>query len=104
VKAINVIAIAVIFGAALASRTSAFATQFMFQCVNSASGASWVLQVDDELKTVDGVPARINAAGITWRDAGSGGAFDLDRSSGILTFTNASSTGGYILRHQCRLN
>lgn len=103
-KATNVITIAVMFGAALAGRTSAFATQFAIQCVNSASGASWTLQVDDGLKTVDGVPARITAAEITWRDTSSGGAFDLDRSSGILTFTNASSTGGYMLRHQCRLN
>jgi hypothetical protein len=102
VKAINVVAIAVVF--ASAGDLSAFATQFTIQCVNSASGASWALQVDDGLKTVDGVPARITAAGITWRDASSGGAFELDRSSGILTFTNASSTGGYMLRHQCRLN
>jgi hypothetical protein len=87
----------------LVGSTTAFATQFKIQCVNSASGSAWTLQVDDGLKTVDGVPAHITAAGITWRDASSGGAFDLDRSSGILTFTNASSTGGYMLRHQCHL-
>jgi len=88
----------------LALLDTAPAAQFSIHCVNLASGASWTLQVDDRQQTVDGIPARITAGGIAWRDAQTGGAFDLDRSSGVLTFTNASSTGGYILRHQCRLN
>jgi hypothetical protein len=103
VGAIALAVVAVIF-VTLTGSTAAFAAQLTIQCVNVASGASWNLQVDDREQTVDGISARITAAGISWRDALSGGAFDLDRSSGILTFTNASSTGGYILRHQCRLN
>jgi len=99
-KAMNVIAIVTII--ALEGRTAARATQFTIKCVNVASGASWSLKVDDRQQTVDGAPARITGAAIAWRD--NGGFFDLDRSSGILTFTNASSTGGYILRHQCRLD
>jgi hypothetical protein len=97
------IAAVVIFGV-LTGMTAALAMQFTIQCVNLASGASWSLQIDDRHQTVDGVPAHITAERIRWRDEVSGGAFDLDRGSGVLTFTNASSTGGYILRHQCRLN
>jgi hypothetical protein len=83
---------------------AALATQFTVQCANSASGASWILKVDDQQQTVDGIPARITPSAISWRDAVTGGSFDFDRTSGILTFTNASSTGGYMLRHQCSLN
>jgi len=95
--------VAAIFGA-LTGHTAALATQLTMQCANSASGASWVLKVDDQQKTVDGAPARFTPSMISWRDATTGGSFDFDRSSGVLTFINASSTGGYMLRHQCRLN
>ena len=102
-SAIKIIASVIIFGA-LTGQTTALATQVTIQCINLASGTSWSLQVDDRQQTVDGVPAHISEASISWRDTVSGGAFDLDRASGVLTFTNASSTGGYILRHRCRLN
>jgi hypothetical protein len=99
-KALNFSAI--VMTMTLVAGTGAHATQFTIKCVNVASGTSWSLKVDDRQQTVDGAPARVTAAAIAWRN--NGGFFDLDRSSGVLTFTNASSTGGYILRHQCRLD
>jgi len=83
--------------------TSARAADLSFQCVNSASGASWTLMVDDQKRTVDGTPADMSAARISWRDAASGGIYDLDLKSGALTFTNSSSTGGYMLFHRCQM-
>jgi hypothetical protein len=102
-KTIKALTAIIVFDA-LTGSTTAFATQFTIQCVNLASGTSWSVQVDDQLQTVDGTPAQMTSRRISWRDAVSGGAFDLDRGSGVLTFINASSTGGYILRYQCRLN
>ena len=89
--------------AALLAAAPARAADLSFQCVNAASGASWSLTVDDQKQTVDGSPAQISAARINWRDPASGGVYDLDRKSGALTFTNPSSTGGYMLFHRCQL-
>ena len=95
------IAIAATLGALLAGAT-AQAADLSFQCVNAASGSSWSLAVDEQKRTVDGAPADISAARINWRDPASGGYYDLDRKSGALTFTNPSSTGGYMLFHRCQ--
>ncbi len=87
---------------ALTTGAAATAAELNYQCVNAASGASWALTVDDQKHTVDGVPANITAARIGWRDPATGGLYDLDRKSGALTFTNPSSTGGYMLFHRCQ--
>ena len=95
------IAAAAALGAIYVS-TPAQAAGLSYQCTNTASGASWTVMVDDQKRTVDGAPAQISAARISWRDAATGGSYDLDRKSGDLTFTNSSSMGGYILWHRCQ--
>ena len=95
------LAIAATLGALLAA-PAARAADLSFQCTNPTSGASWSLAVDEQKRTVDGAPADISAARINWRDPASGGYYDLDRKSGALTFTNPSSTGGYMLFHRCQ--
>ena len=72
-------------------------------CTNRASGATWQIWIDYDRRTVDANPARISDAEISWHDARDGGNYTLDRSSGNLTVTVASSTGGYFLYHHCRL-
>jgi len=47
--------------------------------------------------------SRISDAEISWRDAKDGWNYTLDRRSGALTVTVASSTGGYFLHDRCRL-
>ena len=95
--AIRVLAVS---AALLLDRAPAQAAALAFQCVNSASGASWKVLVDDERRTVDGNPAQISPSHISWREGT--GIYDLDRATGALTFTNASSTGGYTLFHKCQ--
>ncbi len=81
---------------------SAQAAALNFQCTNSVSGATWTVNVDDQKRTVDGGPADISAARISWRDPETGGTYDLNRKSGDLTYVNSSSTGGYMLFHRCK--
>jgi hypothetical protein len=91
----------VMLAGALAASPAVPAAALDIRCVNAASGASWTVSVDDQKRTVDGAPATITADRINWRDPSSGGLYDLDRKSGALTFTNPSSTGGYMLFHRC---
>jgi hypothetical protein len=72
-------------------------------CTNVASGANWQIRIDYDRATVDSNPARISDAQIAWRDPTDGGNYTLDRKSGKLTVVVASSTGGYMLHHHCRL-
>ena len=72
-------------------------------CTNPASGATWQLSIDYGRATVDANPARISPAQISWHDTKDGGNYTLDRTSGDLTVTLASSTGGYFLHHHCAL-
>jgi hypothetical protein len=72
-------------------------------CTNPASGATWQIRIDYVRGTVDSNPARISDAKISWHDARDGGNYTLDRKSGRLTVIVASSTGGYFLYDQCRL-
>ena len=103
-KLITSFAIAAVLGAlgALSAGATAQASDLSYQCTNTASGTSWLVKVDDQKRTVDGMPADISAARISWRDASTGGSYDLDRKSGDLTFTNSSSMGGYMLWHRCQ--
>jgi hypothetical protein len=71
------------------------------QCVNPASGAHWVLSIDEARRIVDGWPARIDPRTLAWRNRIDGGRYELDRASGVLSVTRASSTGGYITFDHC---
>ncbi|HEX3936011.1 MAG TPA: hypothetical protein VHX43_00775 [Xanthobacteraceae bacterium] len=72
-------------------------------CTNPASGANWQIKVDYDRRTVDSHPADIGDAQISWHTA-DGENYALDRRSGHLTVTVASSTGGYFLHDQCKLD
>jgi len=72
-------------------------------CTNPSSGTSWQIRIDYDHATVDSYPAHIREADISWHDAHDGGNYTLDRTSGKLTVVVASSTGGYFLYDNCRL-
>jgi hypothetical protein len=70
-------------------------------CTNLASGSNWQIKVDYDHSTVDAHPASIGDAQISWHTA-DGEYYALDRMSGNLTVTVASSTGGYFLHDHCK--
>jgi hypothetical protein len=72
-------------------------------CTNPASGASWRLVIDYRNSTVDANPATITPAAISWFDPRDGGNYTLDRKTGDLTGSVASSTGGYFRHGRCAL-
>ena len=72
-------------------------------CTNRASGASWQVTIDFAKSTVDAQPARITGAAISWFDPKDGGSYTLDRKTGALTASVASSTGGYFRSARCAL-
>jgi hypothetical protein len=88
-----------IFGFGAAARAEAIS----ITCTNPASGASWRIAIDYDLKTVDSNPASIDETQIWWRDAKDGWRYTLDRKSGALTVVLASATGGNFLFDQCRM-
>jgi hypothetical protein len=101
VHSFNLLKFSAYAATALATASSARAAEQTFRCINSASGASWELKIDAAKNVADGFPATISAASIYWRDTAHGGSYELDRSSDRLTFSNASSTGGYMLFYRC---
>jgi hypothetical protein len=72
-------------------------------CTNPASGTSWQIMVDYGKATVDANPAKITATAISWFDPKDGGNYTLERKSGDLTASVASSTGGYFRHARCSL-
>ncbi len=72
-------------------------------CTNPASGTTWQISIDYAGGTVDANAAAISESTISWHDAKDGGNYTLDRQSGKLTFTAASSTGGYMIFDRCNL-
>jgi len=72
-------------------------------CANPVSGASWRIVIDYGKATVDSNPAELKPAEITWFDPKDGGNYRLDRKSGDLTASVASSTGGYFRHARCGL-
>jgi hypothetical protein len=80
---------------------SAGAAVLNFRCTNTTSHVSWTLKVDDIQHTADGFPATITPSTISWRQQSA--YYDLDRKTGELTFSAASSTGGFTLFHTCQL-
>jgi hypothetical protein len=87
---------------ALAHAVWAQAAELTFRCSNSASHATWDVKIDPAKNIADGFPATINDDSIAWRDTIHGGNYELDRATDKLTFTNASSTGGYIMLYPCQ--
>jgi hypothetical protein len=72
-------------------------------CTNPVSGTSWQIMIDYRNATVDSYPAEITRSQISWFDRKDGGNYKLDRKSGELTASIASSTGGYFRRSRCNL-
>ncbi len=72
-------------------------------CTNPTSGTSWQITIDFDKATVDSNRAKITEAKISWFDPADGGNYTLDRKSGDLTASVASSTGGYFRHSRCRL-
>jgi hypothetical protein len=91
-----------LIGLRLTDRQLAQAAEITFRCLNPASGATWTLKIDDERQTADSLAAEITPTRAVWHDTVHGGSYELDRRSGLLTFRNASSTGGYILYFRCQ--
>ncbi len=77
--------------------------QAVITCTNPYSGASWQIHVDYDGSKVDSRPARISDVTIWWQGA-DGRTYSLDRRSGNLTVTIASSTGGNFLYDRCSLD
>ena len=71
------------------------------RCVNSRSGVSWQIVVDYGRGTVDTQPAKISSASVSWFDEKDRGSYTLDRKTGDLTASFASSTGGYFRYARC---
>lgn len=88
-------AVAASGGAARPDRTA-------MTCINPASGAAWQIAIDPRGSTVDSYPAAMTRGEISWFDPRDGGHYTLDRRSGALTASVASSTGGYFRHARCR--
>ena len=73
-------------------------------CTNPVSGTSWEITIDYRKATVDANPAEITKAQISWFDPKDGGNYRLDRNSGDLKASVASSTGGYFRHGRCSLD
>jgi hypothetical protein len=72
-------------------------------CTNPVSGTAWQIRIDYGKATVDANPARITQGAISWFDPKDSGHYSLDRTSGDLTTSVASSTGGYFRHARCNL-
>jgi hypothetical protein len=70
-------------------------------CTNPVSGTSWQIMIDFAKATVDSNRAKITPAEISWFDPRDGGNYTLDRKSGDLRASVASSTGGYFRHGRC---
>lgn len=72
-------------------------------CTNPVSGTSWQITIDYGKATVDFQPARVSQAEISWFDPKDLSNNRLDRKTGNLTTSIASSTGGYFRPGRCNL-
>jgi hypothetical protein len=87
-----------------AATRAATPSESAITCSNPASGTTWQINVDYDHNKVDAYTASISDSTISWHDDKDGGNYSLDRKSGNLTFTAASSTGGYIIFDRCSLD
>ncbi len=78
-------------------------TETAITCTNPVSGTSWQIVIDLGKATVDSNRAKITGTEISWFDPRDGGNYTLDRTSGDLTASVASSTGGYFRHGRCSL-
>ncbi len=78
-------------------------TETAVTCTNPTNGTSWKIAIDFDKATVDSNRADISGAKISWFDPTDGGNYTLDRKSGDLTASVASSTGGYFRHARCSL-
>jgi hypothetical protein len=93
-----------VMGVAVATLSRAApASESSIMCTNLFSGASWQIAIDFDKATVDSHTASITGAKISWFDPTDGGNYTLDRKSGDLTVSVASSTGGYFRHARCSL-
>jgi hypothetical protein len=76
----------------------------VYTCVNPVSGAAWRISVDYRRATVDANPAKISETEMSWFDPSDSSYNTLNRETGRLTSSVASSTGGYFRYARCRLN
>lgn len=100
----RVLAAGIAWLAALALPTAAGSAQqdeTALTCTNPVSGASWQINIDYGKATVDSQPAKISQSEISWFDPKDLGNNTLDRKTGDLTTSIASSTGGYFRRARC---
>ena len=98
-------------GAAIAGAATVFAAGAEAQgsmtaiaCTNLASRASLMITIDLQKRTVNSSPARISDTQITWYEEKEHANYKLDRKTGALESVIPSSTGGYFLHYQCKLN
>ena len=89
-------------GSAIAGEAQGNSTAI--SCTNSVSHAGLQITVDFQKRTVNSNPARIGDAEITWHDGRENANYTLDRKTGSLQSVIPSSTGGYFLHYQCKLN
>jgi hypothetical protein len=99
----RVLAIALAGLVVLTATGSAHAAEIAVTCTNPISGTSWQIAIDFDKATVDYNRAEISEAKIAWFDPADGSNNTLDRKSGDLTATIASSTGGYFRHASCGL-
>jgi hypothetical protein len=79
-------------------------SQTALTCTNPVSGTSWQIMIDYRSATVDAYPATITPTAISWFDPKDGGHYRLDRNSGRLSASVASSTGGFARHAHCDLD
>ena len=96
------IAFALAFSMLTATAVTAATGTLRLQCTNPVGGATWSMVVDLDHRLVDSRPAEISNGWISWRDQ-HGGIYELDRSTGKLRLRAASTTGGYFLYYDCKL-
>jgi hypothetical protein len=97
------LAVLTLCGVAIPGHSQPHAHAATITCTNPTSGATWQISIDYDHATVDTNAAQLGDTEISWRDGKDGANYSLDLRSGDLTATVASSTGGYFLRHHCRL-
>src|ERR1700677_3494383 len=70
------------------------------RCLNSSSGAPWLIVLDRPHGLADGQPASFSDAHV--HSTTPSRATDLDTASGVLTVNRGSSTGGWVSTFDCR--